>query len=174
MKKKDIFVGAPVSLFLLVNAKMTEVAAEDERREAVALLDAQAHQRREKYNLKHGLKYAQKIWRWVKDVRNSDFGKKMMWLSHIPTVYHLVVFWDGYANNKTDPYNRNWFSLAFGEDGLIRPLYGRMFTFTKFSSANELSQKIPTDVLEKVCAAIDDGSVWKRIEKGFDYLKEKK
>lgn len=167
MKKKDMTDDAPNSLVEYVNKKWAELDAAEEKRKAATLLEAQYRHRREKENLLKGLILAREIWQWAKDIRRSDLGKKLMRLSHMPTEYHLVVFWDGYGNNITDPHNRDWYSLAFAERGLIRPLYGRMFTSIKFNSANDLVKKIPIDVLEKVCIAIEDGSVWQRIEKGF-------
>lgn len=162
MNKKEITANAPKSLLEYVNKKSAEIDADDKRREAAELLAAQERERREKENLQHGLELANKIWKWVQNIRRSDLGKKLIRLSHIPTAYHLIIFWDGYETSTT-----NWFSLAFSDEGLIRPLGTRMFTSTKFSSASELAKKIPTDVLHRACVAIDDGSVWQRIEKGF-------
>ena len=162
MKKKDITANAPASLIEFVEKKYTEVDVDEERRKSRAIVVAQERQRREEENLQNGLKYARKIWRWVQNMQQSDLGKKMMRLSHVPTAYRLVYFWDGYETGTT-----NWISLAFSEDGLIRPLGTRMFTYTKFNSADELAKDIPTDILKEVCQAIDCGSVWQRIEKGF-------
>lgn len=162
MKKKDVTANAPVSLVKYINQKHVGIVATEKKQKENEKLTEENRRRREEKNLREGLDCAKKIWHWVEEMRQSDLGKKMIRLSHVPTAYRLVVFWDGY-----EPGTTRWFSLAFYEDGLMRPHYGRMFGYTKFNSADELAKSFPPEILEKICVVIDDGSVWKRIEKGF-------
>lgn len=113
-----------------------------------------------------GAPYAEKIFKWTKAFRESDIGKKLMEISHIPTAYKFVFFFTGKAEGK------EWTGIGVScQKGVLWGHERRYELHHYEDTPEELAGNIDPDILKLACEWIDDGRVWKRIEEGFDYLK---
>jgi len=50
-------------------------------------------------NLKNGLVYARKIFRWTNAFRRSIDGQELMRVSHIPTAYSIIFLFDDHVKD---------------------------------------------------------------------------
>lgn len=186
MEKDKVVANAPASLIELVNGKYKKI--EDEMFNYLTSIERKRLERLERgdsvpafplnldklekelqENFKQGKPLALKIWRWSKEMLQNDLAKKMMFIGHQPTAYNLIVFWVG-----SGPLGKDKTKLALSfRNGLIQLYDGRIFDYHVFRSAKHLAENLGMDTLREIWAAIDDDSVWKNIEQGFEYLKRK-
>lgn len=119
--------------------------------------------------LKSGLPYAEKIFVWAGLFRKSSIGRELMEVSHIPTAFSNIFFF----NKKVGELK--WVGFVVSPRGLRLNSGGRYNTLTEkqVKSASHLAKSVDTRILQVVCEWIDSGKVWKCIERGFDYLKER-
>lgn len=161
------------SIFLV--PKNINKLAKKLRDERVASEKFRAQQKREQEakkrawraeNLKTGLIYARKIFLWANAFRNSFVGQELMRVSHIPTAYHNIFFFDGHVENT------DWVGLGVNPKGLCLNYGGRYSSLSqKFVyTSKELAETVDTRILKEVCEWIDNGKVWECIERRFDYL----
>lgn len=113
-----------------------------------------------------GASYAEKIFKWAKAFQESDIGKKLMRISHIPTAYKFVFFFTGKAEGK------EWTGIGVSCQKGVLWTHGRKYELHHYEDTpEELTGSIDPDILKLACEWIDDGRVWKCIEERFDYLK---
>lgn len=130
--------------------------------------EKQERQTRDK-RLKDGLVYAKKIYRWAELFRTSAVGQELMKVSHIPTAYQNIFFFDGHIEGV------DWVGLVLSPKGLSLDSGGRWSTLTRkeIKSALDLAASVDTRILELACEWIDDGQVWECIKRHFGYLNKK-
>jgi len=119
-------------------------------------------------NLKNGLVYARKIFRWTNAFRNSIVGQELMRKSHIPTIYNNIFFFDGHIENT------NWVGLVVSPKGLCLNHGGRYSNLSQrfVTTSKELAESVDARILKEACEWLDNGKVWECIERHFDYLKK--
>ncbi len=136
--------------------------------------EARAHKKAEEElkneRLKKGLVYATKIMVWAQDFRSSTEGRRLMHISHMPTTYKGVYFFDGEIQGL--PKIR----LGISSKGLFIDRGGRFSSQRNpvvCKSVCDLAQAVETIVLEVACDWIESGAVWVCIERGFQYFDRK-
>ena len=134
-----------------------------EKRIASEKLKAQQEQEREAKekalraeNLKNGLVYARKIFQWTNAFRNSFVGQELMKVSHIPTAYNNIFFFDGHIENT------NWVGLVVNPKGLCLNHGGRYGNLSQrfVNTSKELAELVDTRILKEACGWLDNGKVW--------------
>lgn len=118
----------------------------------------------EKENIKSGIFYAKKIWSWARKFVRADIGRKLIKVSHTPTAYKWVCFFDGHIEGLS------WRGLGITDEGVCWMRSGCGATPQLFNSLRDLA-KMDTKILRLACEWIDNGKVWECIERRFDYLK---
>lgn len=186
MNKDKVIVNAPASLIELVNKKIKQIEDEmisqlsyAERKDLERIergetvpgfpLDLDILKKEFQQDLKQRIPLARKIWRWADAMNHSDIVKLMIFVGHEPIGHKMIVFWSG-----SRPLLKNTIKLALSfRNGLILFYDDRIFDYTVFRSAKHLAENLGMDTLRDIWTAIDDDSVWKNIEQGFEYLQEK-
>lgn len=130
--------------------------------------EKQEKQTRDK-RLKEGLEYAKKIYRWAELFRTSAVGQELMKVSHIPTAYRNIFFFDGRVEGV------DWVGLVVSPKGISLDSGGRWAALARkeMKSASDLAASADTRILELACEWIDNGKVWECIKRRFDYLNRK-
>lgn len=118
--------------------------------------------------VKEGLAFAKKVFAWAESFRESEVGQELMKVSHIPTAYSNIFFFDGQIGIR-------WVGLLVTPQGLFLDNGGRMSCLFRkeINSPKELAAFVDTRVLKEACAWIEDGRVWECIKRGFLYLSER-
>jgi len=163
---------------LLVPENINKLAKKlrDERVASEKLRAQQEQERKSKEkalraeNLKNGLTYARKIFQWTNAFRNSPVGRELMKVSHVPTAYHNIFFFDGHVENT------NWVGLVVNPKGLCLNHGGRYSNLFQrlVNTSKELAESVDTRILKEACEWLDNGKVWECIERRFDYLKKER
>lgn len=113
-----------------------------------------------------GMPYAEKVFKWAQAFRESEIGKKLMEISHIPIAYRFVLFFADRIEGK------EWTGLGVSLQRGVFWTHGRKYEFHHYiETSGELAGSVDADVLKLACECIDNGRVWKCIEERFDYLK---
>lgn len=130
--------------------------------------EKQEKQLREK-RLKDGLKYSKKVYQWTKLFRKSVVGQELMKVSHIPTAYQNIFFFDGHIEGV------DWVGLVVSPKGISLDSGRRWSPLSRkeIKSALDLAASVDTRILELACEWIDNGKVWECIKRRFDYLNKR-
>ena len=150
--------------------KFRESRLEKEKKEKEEKLKREQERRRiQDERLKDGLSYAKKVFAWATAFRKSRVGKELMRVSHIPTAYSNIFFFDGRIEGT------NWVGFLVDPKGIQLNHGGRYSTLTQkaIKSPLHLAKSVDTKILVAACEWIDTGKVWECIERRFDYLEEK-
>ena len=117
-------------------------------------------------NLKSGLNYAEKIFKWAEDFRKSEVGKKLIKISHIPIAYKQIFFFVDDVEGVNAP------EFVVDLKGLWLDTRGMYSHFRRrhIKSPIGLAKEVSPKVLKAVCDSIDSGEVWECIKNGFDYM----
>lgn len=120
--------------------------------------------------VKEGLAFAKKVFVWAESFRESEAGQELMRVSHIPTAYSNIFFFDGRIEGT------RWVGLLVTPQGLFLDNGGRMSCLFRkeINSSRELAASVDTRILKEACEWIEDGRVWDCIKRRFLYLSEKK
>ena len=118
--------------------------------------------------LEKGLKYAKKIFAWAEIFGASEKGIRFMEVSHVPTSSKCIFFFE-------DIKGRTYIRLGISRIwGLFWDHWTSRFpAFHQMASPKALASSVDTRILKSACEQIENGKVWRCIEKGFDYLKNK-
>ena len=118
---------------------------------------------------KAGLVYAKKVFLWAETFQNSFVGQELMEMSHIPTAYKNIFFFDGHIEGV------DWVGLVVTPKGLYLDHGGRYSALSRktINTPIELAESVDARVLKMACEWFDNGWVWDCIKRRFDYLKKK-
>ncbi len=119
--------------------------------------------------VKEGLAFAKKVFAWAESFRESEVGQELMRVSHTPTAYSNIFFFDGRVEGA------EWVGLVVTPQGLFLDNGGRMSCLFRkaIDSPQELAASVDTRILKDACEWIDDGRVWRCIKRRFAYLDER-
>lgn len=157
----DISKMAQRSKTLRLKKEIQEEFSRKIRREEAARLKTK--------RVKEGLALAKKVFAWAESFRESEVGKELMRVSHVPTAYRNIFFFDGRVPGAERV------GLVVTHQGLFLDNGGRMSCLFRkeINSPRELAASVDARVLQEVCAWIEDGRVWDCIKRGFLYLSER-
>lgn len=170
MAKKDSVLSIPENINKLAKKLRDErVASEKLRAQQEQEQEAKEKALRAE-NLKTGLVYARKIFQWTNAFRASFVGQELMKVSHVPTAYKNIFFFDGHVENT------NWVGLVVNPKGLCLNHGGRYSSLSQrfVKTSKELAEYVDTRILKEACEWLDNGKVWECIERRFDYLKKER
>ncbi len=118
--------------------------------------------------LKEGLVYAKEVFEWAENFRKNKIGKEFLEVSHVPTAYCQVFFFNGKVPDT------EWMGLGISTKGMRLTHGGRWAAMTMIDvySAEDLAREVDTRILKEASEWIKNGKAWKCIIDGFDYLKK--
>lgn len=117
--------------------------------------------------LKKGLRYARKIFVWAKAFIQSEDGQQLMRVSHLPRASECIFFFEDEGGS--------YIRLGVTFRGLFWDNWMTCLPiFHSMSSPEGLASSVDTKILKCAYEQIESGKVWECIDKGFNYLKERR
>lgn len=139
------------------------------KKEETAIADATARQlEKAKRNAeiasrqKRGLKYARKIFKWVKEFSNMPEGIKLI---RTGMKYN---FREGIFIFTEKVSGRGSRALGISEEGLWWMAFGCGARENYVGIPEDLAEEVEPEILELACETLDDGRVWKCIEEQME------
>lgn len=168
-KRKDSEINFPEDVLKMAQEFKTRRLEKEMIEHQREILRNQEAARLKTERFKEGLVFAEKVFAWAKSFRESEVGKELMRVSHIPTAYANIFFFDGQIEGI------KWVGLLVTPKGLFLSNGGRWSAafYKVIDSPEGLATSVDTRVLKEACAWIEDGRVWDCIKRRFAYLKEK-
>ena len=107
--------------------------------------------------IKAGIKYARKIFKWVKKFERSDDGLKIIHTGVKHRYREGIFFFDA----KVPGFD--WRGLGVSEKGLWWTYNGCGAREQYVKTSKELASQVESEILKVACETLEDGRVWKCI-----------
>ncbi|MBI2099331.1 hypothetical protein HYT45_02890 [Candidatus Uhrbacteria bacterium] len=168
-EQKDLEISFPEDILKMAQEFKMRRLEKEIRKIREEFLRRQEAARLKTERVKTGLAFAKKVFAWAKSFRESEAGKELMRVSHIPTDYQNIFFFDGHVAGT------EWVELVVTPQGLFLDNDGKMSCLFRkeINSPRELAASLDTRILKESCEWIDDGRVWECIKRRFAYLDER-
>ena len=169
-KKKEMEISFPDDIRKMAQGSKTQRLEKEMREEFSRKIRREKAARLKTKRVKDGLAFAKKVFAWTESFRESEAGKELMRISHIPIAYQNIFFFDRRVEGD------EWVGLLVTPQGLFLDNGGRMSCLFRkdINSPHELAASVDTRILKEVCEWIKDGRVWECIKRRFAYLDERK